>query len=159
MTRPTHDAVAEEAFAMQEHRELLPWIERIHDVGCAIGHSAAGELAVSLHRVLVWLQGDLQAHAAWEEAWLYPEIDARAGTPWATRTMRFEHERIRAAVRRLAAEQSRLGHELTASQASELACHVFGLEAVLRAHLECEECVLLPLLQDAATVHEAIPAV
>jgi len=157
MTRATHDAVAEQTFAMHEHRELLPWFDRIHDVGCSVGHLAAGDLAVALHRVLVWLEGDLEAHAAWEEAWLYPEIDERAGTPWATRTMRFEHQQIRGAVRRLEAEQSHLGHELTRAQAGELAGHVFGLEAMLRAHMECEDRVLLPLLDDAATSQPEVP--
>lgn len=159
MTRPVRDAMAEEAFVLHEHRELLPWIDRIHDAGCAVGRVPASELAVLLHRVLVWLEGDLGAHAAWEEAWLYPEIDERAGTPWATRTMRFEHEQIRAAVRRLAVEQAHLGHELTAAQVSHLASQVFGLEAVLRTHLECEERILLPLLEDVATFSEAIPVV
>jgi iron-sulfur cluster repair protein YtfE (RIC family) len=157
MIRPTHDAMAEEAFALQEHRDLLPWIDRIHDVGCAVGHLPASQLAVSLHRVLVWLESDLQAHAAWEETWLYPELDERAGTPWATRTMRFGHEQVRAAIRRLAAEQAHLDHELTTAQAGHLASHVFGLEAVLRAHLECEERVLLPLLEDAVVAHETVP--
>jgi iron-sulfur cluster repair protein YtfE (RIC family) len=150
--KPIHDAVAVEAFAMQEHRELFPWIDRIRDIGCSIGHVPAGDLAVSLHRVLVWLQGDLESHAAWEEAWLYPQIDDRAGSPWATRTMRFEHHQIRAAVRRLAAEQADLGHELSRSQAGTLAGHVFGLEAILRAHIEREERVLLPLLDDPAAI-------
>jgi hemerythrin-like domain-containing protein len=156
MTRAIHDAVAEQGFAMHEHRELLPWIERIHDVGCAVGHLPAGELSVSLHRVIVWLKGDLEDHAAWEEAWLYPEIDERAGTHWATKVMRFEHQQIRAAVRRLAADQADLGHELTGSQASELAAQVFGLEAVLRAHLECEDRVMLPLLDDPATARDDV---
>lgn len=156
MIRAIHDAAAEEAFAMQEHRELMPGLDRLHEVGCAIGHVSAVDLAVSLHRVMVWLENDLEGHAAWEESWLYPEIDERAGTSWATRTMRFEHHQIRAAVRRLAAEQAALGHELTRAKAGELASHVFGLEAVLRAHIECEERVLLPLLEDPPAHHQGV---
>ena len=158
MIRAIHDAAAEEAFALQEHRELMPGLDRLHEVGCAIGHVSSGDLAVSLHRVMVWLEGDLEGHAAWEESWLYPEIDERAGTPWATRTMRFEHHQIRAAVRKLAAEQAVLGHELTRAKAGELASHVFGLEAILRAHLDCEERVLLPLLEDPAAPREDLTA-
>ncbi len=158
MTRSGSDAVAEQVFAMQEHRELLPWLDRVHDVGCGMGRVPVSELAVSLHRVLVWLEGDLEAHAAWEETWLYPEIDQRAGTPWATRTMRFEHHLIRMAVRRLAVEQAALGHELSPAQASDLASHVFGLEALLRAHLQCEERVLMPLLEGQVS-GETLPAI
>jgi iron-sulfur cluster repair protein YtfE (RIC family) len=159
MTRQDHDAMAEQAFAMHEHRELLPWLDRIHDVGCEVGHVPVKDLAVSLHRIIVWLEGDLEGHAAWEESWLYPEIDERAGTSWATRTMRFEHHQICAAVRRLAVEQTNLKHELTSAEASHLASHVFGLEAILRAHLECEERVLMPLLDDPATVSATVSAV
>jgi hemerythrin-like domain-containing protein len=148
MTRLAHDAVAEQAFALHEHQELAPWLDRIHEVGRRVGHESAADVAVALHRVVVWLETDLQAHAAWEESWLYPEIDRRAGTPWASRTMRFEHQQIRAAVRNLSAEQTTLQHELTPATACQVASHVFGLEAILRGHLEREERVLLPLLDD-----------
>ncbi len=157
MTRQDRDAVAEQAFELHEHRELLPWLDRIHDVGCDVGHVPVKDLAVSLHRVIVWLESDLEGHAAWEEAWLYPEIDARAGTTWATRTMRFEHHQICAAVRRLAVEQAELGHELTRTQAGVLASHVFGIEALIRNHLEAEERVLLPVLDEPVRL-EAVPA-
>ena len=120
MSRPMHDAVAEQDFAIHEHREVLPWLDRIHDVGCAVGHLSVGELKVELHRVVVWLEHCLEDHAAWEEAWLYPAIDAHAGTPFATKTVRFEHQQIRNGVRHLSADQATLGHELTRTQADEL---------------------------------------
>ena len=157
MTRADRDTGAEQAFELHEHRELLPWLDRIHDVGCDVGHVPVKDLAVSLHRVILWLETDLEGHAAWEESWLYPEIDQKAGTPWATRTMRFEHHQICAAVRGLAVEQAALGHELTIDEASHLASHVFGVEALIRHHLEAEERVLLPVL-DEAMVAEAVPA-
>ena len=148
MTRPLHDAAAEQDFALHEHRELVPWLDRIHDVGCSVGHMPAGEVAVALHRVVTWLQRDLEDHASWEEAWLYPEIDEHARTPWATRTMRFEHGQIRAAVRTLATDEMLLTHELRPAQADELRARIFGLEAMLRAHLEVEDRVLLPFLDE-----------
>jgi hemerythrin-like domain-containing protein len=152
-----HDAVAEQDFAIHEHREVLPWLERVHDAGCAVGHLSVGELKVELHKVVVWLEHCLEDHAAWEEAWLYPAIDARANTPFATRTVRFEHQQIRDAVRHLSADQAALGHELTRTQADELRSRIFGLEAIMRAHIECEERVLLPLL-DEDREPEPIPA-
>lgn len=148
MSRPMHDAVAEQDFAIHEHREVLPWLDRIHDVGCAVGHLSVGELKVELHRVVVWLEHCLEDHAAWEEAWLYPAIDAHAGTPFATKTVRFGHQQIRNGVRHLSADQAALGHELTRTQADELRSRIFGLEAIMRAHVECEERVLLPLLDE-----------
>jgi hemerythrin-like domain-containing protein len=157
MSRPMHDAVAEQDFAIHEHREVLPWLDRVHDVGCAVGHLSVGELKVELHRVVDWLEHCLEDHAAWEEAWLYPAIDAHAGTPFATRTVRFEHQQIRNGVRHLSADQAALGHELTRAQADELRSRIFGLEAIMRAHVECEERVLLPLL-DEDRRPEPVPA-
>jgi len=148
MSRPMHDAVAEQDFATHEHREILPWFDRLHDVGASVGHHSAGEVSVALHRVIVWLEHCLEDHAAWEEVWLYPEIDERVGTPWATKVMRFEHQQIRAAIRHLAADQAALEHELTHAQATELRSRIFGLEAILRSHLECEDRVLLPALDE-----------
>lgn len=150
MTNQLHDAAAEQGFALHEHREVLPWIDRLHEVGCFVGHRSAGEVSVALRRVLIWLETDHEGHVAWEEAWLYPELDERAATPWATRSLRFAHEQIRAAVRRLSVDQAALGHELTPEGADELRARVFGLEALLRAHLDCEDRLLLPLLDDAA---------
>jgi iron-sulfur cluster repair protein YtfE (RIC family) len=148
MARPMHDAVAEREFVVHEHRELLPGFDRLHDVGASVGHHSVGEVSVALHRVILWLERDLEDHVAWEETWLYPEIDQRTDTPWATRTMRFEHQQIRAAVRGLATEQAALGHELTHPQATELRYRIFGLEGLLRAHMECEDRMLLPLLAE-----------
>jgi hemerythrin-like domain-containing protein len=155
MTRPSHDAVAEEEFARHEHRELAPGLDRIHEVGCEVGHRSAGEVAVALHRVIGWLEHDLEDHAAWEETWLYPEIDAHAGTPWATRTMRFEHGQIRASARSLAAAGTQLSHELRPAQADELRSRIFGLEALIRSHLEIEDRVLLPFLDEDLTFEPA----
>jgi len=149
MISPNHDVVAEQDFEIHEHRELLPWIDRLHDVGLSVGHVSVGEVAFALHRVVTWFERDLEDHTAWEESWLYPEIDERVGTPWATRTMRYCHVQIRAAVRHLSAEGAAMGHELTAAQAGELRYRIFGLEAMLRAHLDMEERILLPALDES----------
>ena len=41
-----------------------------------------------------WLEHELKPHLAWEDRWLYPQLDEIAGTPWATRLPRFEHRQI-----------------------------------------------------------------
>jgi hemerythrin-like domain-containing protein len=156
MTRPMHESAAEKDFAVHEHRELAPWLDRIHEVGCTVGHRPAGEVAVGLHRVLRWLEHDLEDHATWEEAWLYPEIDERAHTPWATRTMRFEHGQIRGAVRALAGDAPMLAHELQPAQADDLRARIFGLEAILRAHVEIEDRLLLPFLDEDVPVEAVL---
>jgi iron-sulfur cluster repair protein YtfE (RIC family) len=136
------------AFTEHEHRELIRGINRIHDVGCGIGDWVAPDLSVRVLDVLGWLDRDLEPHVAWEESWLYPEIDARTGTPWATRSARFDHRQIRDMAGRLRTDQHLLQNEPTREQLPELRCHLFGLEALLRAHIEREERYLIPLLAD-----------
>lgn len=136
------------AFAEHEHRDLARGIDRIHDVACAIGRRPTPQLSVDVLDVLRWLDVTLEQHIAWEEGWLYPEIDARVGTPWATRAARFDHRQIRDMAARLRGDhQLQIGREAGQRQA-ETRCHLFGLEALLRAHLEREERYLMPLLDE-----------
>jgi hypothetical protein len=46
-------------------------------------------------------------------------------------------------------DQHLLHQEVTPLALAELRCHLFGLEALLRAHLEREERFLMPLLTEA----------
>lgn len=134
------------AFAEHEHRDLERGINRIHDVACEIGHRPTPELSLQVLGVLHWLDSTLDPHIAWEESWLYPEIDARTGTRWATRAARFDHQQLREMAARLRADQHLLGSRSSGEQHAETRCHLFGLEALLRAHIEREERLLIPLL-------------
>ena len=68
---------------------------------------------------------------------MYPELDERAGTPWATRLLHFEHQQIREMIGRVADDHA---HVLESGHISgddpSIRCHLFGLEALLRAHVE-----------------------
>jgi hemerythrin-like domain-containing protein len=145
----TGEAEAVRAFAEHEHLDLARGINRIHDVACEIGHGPSLELAAHVAGVLRWLDGVLEPHVAWEETWLYPEIDARTGTPWATKAARFDHQQIRDMVGRLRADDFRLEMDAYGDRYAAVRCHLFGLEALLRAHIEREERYLIPLLEDA----------
>ena len=136
------------AFAEHEHRDLVRGINRIHDVACEVGHGLSAELAVHLTGILQWLDLVLEPHIAWEETWLYPEIDARTGTPWATRAARFDHRQIREMGARLRQDEPALDRPPTRDQLADARCHLFGLEALVRAHIEREERYLIPLLGD-----------
>lgn len=136
------------AFEEHEHRDLVRGINHIHEVACEIGSRT--ELSTHVLGVLDWIAGVLDPHIAWEEGWLYPEIDARIGTAWATRAARFDHQQIRHATVMLRADQSLLGNRAAADQQAEIRCRLFGLEALLRAHIEREERFLVPLLNESA---------
>jgi hypothetical protein len=90
---------------------------------------------------------------------LYPEIDAQTGTPWATRSARFDHYQIREMAARVQADQEVLLASAARERLSELRCHLFGLEALLRAHLEREERYLIPALADEVWVAGSVGTV
>jgi hemerythrin-like domain-containing protein len=139
------------AFTEHEHRDLVRGINRIHDVACEIGLRPTLELSVDLLNILGWLDSMLGPHIAWEEGWLYPEIDERLGTPWATRAARFDHQQIRVMAARLRADHHLLSSRETGDPQLETRCHLFSIEALLRAHIEREERFLIPLLDDEAS--------
>ena len=160
------------AFSEHEHRELVRGINRLHDIACEIGGWLTPDQSVRVLGVLEWMDRELEPHIAWEESWLYPEIDSRTGTPWATRAARFDHSQIRDVATKLRADQhllqqdrklpqdnqSLLQRERAHEQLPELRCHLFGLEALLRAHIDREERFLMPLLADARAAAVGTPA-
>lgn len=148
MTDSARSFSAERAFADHEHRDLRPGIDRIHDVAGSVGTIAAPDLSIVLLDVLDWFETVVEPHAAWEEGWLYPELDRLAGTPWATRLMRYEHHQIRHVVARLESDRDLLRHEPNHDEAVALLGDLFALEALLRSHVEREERFLLPLLDE-----------
>jgi iron-sulfur cluster repair protein YtfE (RIC family) len=155
-----HDAPgATWAFAEHEHRGLIKGIDRIHDAACEIDSWVTPDLTIRVRDILRWLQRDLQPHVAWEETWLYPEIDAQTGTPWATRSARFDHYQIREMAARVQADQEVLLASAARERLSELRCHLFGLEALLRAHLEREERYLIPALAEEVWVAGSVGTV
>jgi iron-sulfur cluster repair protein YtfE (RIC family) len=136
-------------FAEHEHDELAAGIDRIHELGQELASLPAGERAASIDRVLKWIHADLKPHMAWEESWLFPQIDARARTPWATRVVRFDHQQIAAQADRLHAHCA-CGSQVPSHDAVTLVADLSGLEALLRANVEREERFLLPLLEPDA---------
>jgi len=138
------------AFTEHEHRDLARGIDHIHEVACEIGRASTPELSVSVLHILHWLDHTLAPHIAWEEGWLYPEIDRRLGTPWATRAAAFDHQQLRVLAARLRVDQHQLSSRIDGDKQPEIRCHLFSLEALLRAHIEREERFLIPLLEDDA---------
>lgn len=134
------------AFAEHEHRDLVRGLNRIHDVASEIGQRPRLDVSVDILDILAWLDATLGPHVAWEEGWLYPEIDARLSTPWATRAARFDHQQIRVMTARLRADHHMLASRDAGDTLGETRCHLYCLEALLRAHIEREERFLIPLL-------------
>jgi iron-sulfur cluster repair protein YtfE (RIC family) len=138
--RPVRD------FAVHEHRELARGINRIDDLARDVVHRTQPDVAVRLRELLRWLDETFTPHVDWEERFLFPEIEARTGTRWSTRTARFDHQQLRDLIAAVHAEER---HRFASGTTSaELQPLLFGLEALLRAHLAREERLLIPVLDE-----------
>lgn len=135
------------SFVDHEHEELIGGIDLIHAVACELPTLPTPSRAARIARILQWVDATLRPHMAWEETWLFPTIDDRAQTRWATHLVRFDHRQIAQQADRLRTHRTRLEHDPSGDTISDVRCDLFGLEALLRANLEREEAFLLPLLE------------
>ncbi len=103
------------------------------------------ELAGTMQSLLNDLETVLLPHMQWEEQVCFPETDRLAGTPWATRLLRHQHEQIRRHLEHLRAD-GRRQVEPHQRAVFELRAHLYALHALLTSHLEQEEHALLTLL-------------
>ena len=152
MTETRRDTIPEHEFASHEHAEIRRGIERIGEV--ARLHVSNDELSAAVLEIMHWVDHVLEPHAQWEDRWLYPEIDERAGTPWATKLMSYEHHQIRDAAETVAAARLALREHGSTVAVIELRGRLFALEAILRAHMAREERFLIPLLDEAPKTPE-----
>lgn len=136
-------------FIGQEHRDLTAAIAGIAESADVIEPSAAHEVGHRVRVVLDWYGHHLEEHLAWEDAWLSPQLDRMAGTPWVSRLMRFEHGQIRSAFAALEREWQGLPPRPDRAQIIELRGRLYGVAALLRAHVERAEWLLAPLLDRA----------
>jgi hemerythrin-like domain-containing protein len=125
-----------------EHAELKSHLFYLETVVASLEAASREERRRATTDMVRFLRSQLAEHAAWEENVLYPLIDRQAGygEPF-TATMRHEHEII-----------ERWTHELV----DEISCSPINvgrfvrkaqkLLGLLLAHFECEEEVLLPVL-------------
>ncbi len=134
------------AFGEHEHREVARGLAHIHEVALNAGTDSHPGLSRAVHDVTTWAVHVLQPHMAWEESWLYAEIDARTGTPWATRAARFDHAQIEALLSQVRLDEAILARTVTPATVTEARCHLIALEAVLRTHIEREQQLLLPVV-------------
>jgi hemerythrin-like domain-containing protein len=144
-----HAGTPDRTFTRHEHQECLIGLDRLHDAARLVGNVRTSDLEVVLGDVIGWVDRVVVPHTVWEDVWVYDEIDRRAGTPWATRVMRAEHEQVRAFGRRLKAVRESMAERPMRPDIAEIRSLFISLEASLRNHIELEERLLMPLLDDA----------
>lgn len=132
----------------EEHRELLPRIERMKTVAGAIGKGPADAVLSELIEVHEFLTKHLIPHALAEDEVLYPAVAKLMGAPKATATMHRDHVEVLMLATRL----EQLLHE---PDDEELRAILYGLYELVKTHFAKEEEIYLPLLDDRLTAAEA----
>ena len=131
-----------------QHAEVKEHLRHLDGMVGTLDGAAADEQRRTMSFVVRFLNEHILSHAAWEEEKLYPLVDARAGRsgePF-TATMRYEHGIIGRAIDRLEALAA-----ADALDAKAFGRAADGTIAIIRAHFEKEEEVLLPLLDRSMT--------
>lgn len=139
--------VIEGQFVEHEHRRMRAGLSNLQDALADAARLTRADAVDHVVRTLAWLRRDVLPHAAWEEAWLYPHLDDEAGTPWTTRSLRFEHEQIREVASDLEREFQAVEERWTVEYAYRLVIALTRLETLISAHLAQEERFVVPLLQ------------
>jgi iron-sulfur cluster repair protein YtfE (RIC family) len=148
-TTGTAERRAIRTFAELDHEDLAAGMDRLHALGEALATMPVDQQAAGVRRVLQWVDADLRPHMAWEESWLFPEIDARAGSQSATSFVRLDHEQISAQADRVQSHATR-GNDARSHETASLIADLSGLETLLRANVEREERLILPMLEPEA---------
>jgi iron-sulfur cluster repair protein YtfE (RIC family) len=139
-----------------EHKELLPHIERLQTVADSIGASPIESVRRGIDESYEFLAQHLLPHAQAEEKALYPVVGRLMGAPEATATMSRDHVEVGRLVEELGSLRSHLlGKTTSADQEKALRRVLYGLYAVVKLHFAKEEEVYLPILDARLTAEEA----
>lgn len=153
MTTTVSPDVIEGQFLEQEHRRLRGGLASLEDTIAVAHRLTRSDASDRVVRTLAWLRRDVLPHAAWEEAWLYPHLDQTAGTAWATRALRLEHEQIRDVAVTLESEFQAVHEHWSTELAFRLVIALTRLQTLVSAHLAQEERIVLPLLEPKDVPH------
>jgi iron-sulfur cluster repair protein YtfE (RIC family) len=151
MTSRTSQADSiERRFVANEHQELMRGLGRLIDVAEECDRVAVPDLIHALNGVLHWLEQSLEPHAVWEEQWLHPRLDEFGGSHLPTSILSFQHHQIRERIEALRRRRDALVAEAHPARPRDVPGRLYGLEAVIRAHVECEDRMIANIL-DAPT--------
>ncbi|HEX8025127.1 MAG TPA: hemerythrin domain-containing protein [Candidatus Limnocylindrales bacterium] len=134
-----------------EHRRIRAGVAALQETINDADRLGQLDAVERVTRIVIWLRRDLLPHAAWEEAWLYPQLDRDTGSAWTTRALRIEHRQIRELAGRLDVALEELHAHWNHRVLIALVAAMARLDAVLSAHLVQEDWFVLPLLDEPGT--------
>jgi iron-sulfur cluster repair protein YtfE (RIC family) len=139
-----------------EHRELLPKIERIRRVADAVGLVPTEILRDRVREVRSFLAHELIPHARAEDVVMYPVVARVMGAPEATATMRHDHVEVAGLAEELAALEPELSAPALPLEVEQALRRIlYGLYALVKVHFVEEEEIYLPLLDERLDEAEA----
>lgn len=139
-----------------EHRELIPHVDRILYAAETIGQASIEEVRSAVEEAYDFLAYHLVPHAQAEDAALYPVVQSVLGSPDATRTMSRDHVEVGRYVDELVTLKDTLtGSSLTPSQVRALRRVLYGVYALVKVHFAKEEEVYLPILDQRLSPESA----
>lgn len=141
-----------------EHKELLPHIERLRTVADSIGMVPIESVRRGVDEAYTFLTDQLTPHAQAEERVLYPTVGRLMGAAEATATMSQEHTAIHRSTQELGTLRLHLSDasSLSASEEQALRRVLYGLYALVKEHFAKEEEIYLPFLDTRLTAQEAL---
>lgn len=126
----------------RDHAEFGEHVDFVRFAAREVPRLSREEREALVGRVLDFCQGTLVPHAAAEEHVLYPQVAKLLGAPEATAPMIEDHELIREYVASLSATER--------DDIERLQELLYGLHALVSAHLRKEEELYFPLLDERA---------
>ncbi len=138
-----------------EHRQLLPRIERIRAVADGIGTSTTESLREQISEVSTFLQEHLIPHAKAEEAVLYPEVERVMAAPRATASMSRDHVEVAALAAELDEIEGRIGRATRPADERDARRVLYSLYAIVKLHFTEEEEIFVPILEETLDADEA----
>jgi iron-sulfur cluster repair protein YtfE (RIC family) len=130
-----------------EHKELIPHIERILEVAESIPEAPLESIRKGVNEVYEFLAYHLIPHAQAEDAALYPAVQRALGSPDVTRTMSRDHVEVGHYIDELAL----LKDAVSAQNFKALQRVLYGVYALVKVHFAKEEEVYLPILESWLT--------
>jgi hemerythrin-like domain-containing protein len=115
----------------QQHAEFRAWTDTLRAAARALPQLDEGERLAVVADLVSFLHESIEPHTRVDEQVLYPEIEARMGSPLAAAAIAYDHLAIRSWIAKLASAD-----EDDVETLQEL---LYGLDALIRVHLWKED--------------------
>jgi len=139
-----------------EHQELLPHIEFLREAGILVEDGSEPDVLRAVDEAHAFLVHYLIPHAVAEDRVLYPTVERVMAAPGATATMSRDHTEVGKLTDELGALKARIAASgAKETDLTELQRVLFGLYGIVKLHIEKEEEIYVPVLEQRLSREEA----